>query len=191
MPSDLERLAFLGVDPASLDPAPSQPVRADWLARIDMHSPDRRRCCSCRALAVATRVVDLAELGLRWHDPCRACMIAGIRLNWAAGRPMEGRYRVTLWAGDRPALEGWWDELATAEDKTTRWIDVYGSREGALMALVENRPPPTQGRPHTRSMDLPTQTAPDLGSDATGKGLDQPCLPMVFRIQPAQAGTLP
>jgi hypothetical protein len=117
MPSDLERLAFLGVDPASLDPAPSQRVRADWLARIDSHSPDRRRCCSCRALAVATRVVDLAELGQRWHDQCRDCMIAGIRLNWAAGRPMEGRYRVTLWTGDRPILEGWWEDLATAEDK--------------------------------------------------------------------------
>ncbi|MFF2515792.1 hypothetical protein [Streptomyces sp. NPDC058086] len=105
MPSDLERLAFLGVDPASLDPAPSHPVRADWLARIEMLSPDRRRCCFCRALAVATRVVDLAELGLRWHDQCRDCMIAGIRLNWAAGRPIQGRYRVTLWAGDRPTLE--------------------------------------------------------------------------------------
>ncbi|MCX4458611.1 hypothetical protein OOK58_42650 [Streptomyces sp. NBC_01728] len=53
------------------------------------------------ALAVATRVVDLAELGQRWHDQCRDCMIAGIRLNWAAGRPMEGRYRVTLWTGDQ------------------------------------------------------------------------------------------
>lgn len=42
MPSDRERLAFRGVDPASLDPAPSQRVRADWLACIDMHSPDRR-----------------------------------------------------------------------------------------------------------------------------------------------------
>ncbi|MFD7480592.1 hypothetical protein ACFV8Z_53300 [Streptomyces sp. NPDC059837] len=88
MPSDLERLAFLGIDPASLDPPRRPPrVRADWLARIDSHSPDRRRCCSCTALAVATRVVDLAELGQRWHDQCRDCMIAGIRLNWAAGRP--------------------------------------------------------------------------------------------------------
>lgn len=135
MPSDLERLAFLGVDPASLDPAPSQRVRADWLARIDSHSPDRRRCCSCRALAVATRVVDLVELGQRWHDQCRDCMIAGIRLNWAAGRPMEGRYRVTLWTGDRPILEGWWDGLATAEGKTTRWIDTFGSREGTRVTL--------------------------------------------------------
>ncbi|SFF66549.1 hypothetical protein [Streptomyces mirabilis] len=135
MPSDLERLAFLGVDPASLDPASPQPVRADWLARIDSHSPDRRRCCSCRALAVATRVVDLDELGRRWHDQCRDCMIAGIRLNWVAGRPMEGRYRVTLWTGDRPILEGWWDELATAEDKTTRWIRVYESREAARVTL--------------------------------------------------------
>ncbi|MFE2709226.1 hypothetical protein [Streptomyces mirabilis] len=41
-PIDLERPAFLGVASASLDPAPSQRVRAGWLARIDMHSPDRR-----------------------------------------------------------------------------------------------------------------------------------------------------
>ncbi|MFE5087961.1 hypothetical protein [Streptomyces mirabilis] len=120
---------------ASTRPAWTPPRRADWLARIDSHSPARRRRCSCKALAVATRVVDLAELGQRWHDQCRDCIIAGIRLNWAAGRPMEGRYRVTLWTGDRPILEGWWDELATAEGKTARGIDTFGSREGARVTL--------------------------------------------------------
>lgn len=47
MHADLERLAFLGIDPATLDPAPAHPVLADWLARIDPDSPGRRRCCSC------------------------------------------------------------------------------------------------------------------------------------------------
>ncbi|WP_330349607.1 hypothetical protein [Streptomyces sp. NBC_00582] len=138
MPTDQERLAFLDIDPAALDPAPARPVRADWWPRIDIHSADRRRCCSCRALAVATRVVKIPDLGLRWHDQCRDCMVAGIQQNWEAGRPMEGRYRVTLWATDRPLMEGWWATRATADDKVTRWIGAYGGRDGARVTLDDD-----------------------------------------------------
>ncbi|KUO09525.1 hypothetical protein [Streptomyces sp. DSM 15324] len=79
--------------------------------------------------------MDVVGLGLRWHDQCRDCMIAGIRLNWAAGRPVAGRHRVTVCAGERPMLEGWWDEVATAEDKTTRWIGAYGGGDRTRITL--------------------------------------------------------
>ncbi|MFE2710156.1 hypothetical protein [Streptomyces mirabilis] len=132
-----------------------QRVRANWLARIDMHSPHRRRCCSCRALAVVTRVVDLAELGLRRHDQCRDCMIAGIRLNWAAGRPVEGRYRVTLWAGDRPILQGWWDEPATAEGKRRGGSTRSGAgKEPASPWTMKRRAPGWRAGQGSRSCDV-------------------------------------
>lgn len=62
-------------------------------------------------------------------------MIAGIRENWAAGRPVAGRYRVTRWVGGRPTLEGWWDELVTAQDKTARWIGAHGGEGGVRITL--------------------------------------------------------
>ncbi|MFF1545013.1 hypothetical protein [Streptomyces sp. NPDC058291] len=128
---DDDALAFLRVDPAALERAPERPTRADSWPRIDIYSADRRRCSSCRALAVATRVVRPAGYGPRWHDRCRACMIAGIRLTWEAGTPTEGRYEVTLLLEERPATEGWWQERATAERKYLAWIGEYGSRAGA------------------------------------------------------------
>ncbi|MBA2951784.1 hypothetical protein [Streptomyces himalayensis] len=51
-----------------------------YRARIYPHSPTRARCSSCGELAVATRIVDVPGLGLRWHDSCRNCMIAGFKL---------------------------------------------------------------------------------------------------------------
>lgn len=137
MVSDLERLTFLGIDPARLEPAPEHPTRADWWPRIDIHSPERRCCCSCRALAVATRVVDVPGLGQRWHDQCRDCMVVGVRLDWEAGRPMAGRHRVTLTLGGRPAVQGWWDDRATAEQKYRSWIGAHGGRDGASVTLTD------------------------------------------------------
>lgn len=78
MASDLDRLAFLGVDPASLELAPGGPLRhSGYQARITP-GPDRRRCSACGTLAVATRRVDVQ--GLHWLDSCRDCMVAGMRL---------------------------------------------------------------------------------------------------------------
>ncbi len=102
-----DAFAFLRVDPAALEPAPDRPTRADSWQRIDIHSPERRRCSSCRALAVATRVVRPAGHGPRWHDQCRNCMIAGIRLTWEAGTPMEGRYACSIWSMRR-LHRSWW-----------------------------------------------------------------------------------
>lgn len=134
---DEDALVFLRVDPAALEPAPDRPARADSWPRIDIHSHQRRRCSSCRALAVATRVVRPAGHGPRWHDQCRNCMIAGIRLAWEAGTPMEGRYNVTLLAHGQPVMEGWWEEHAIAERKYLAWIGEHGSRAGARVTLTD------------------------------------------------------
>ncbi|MGW6928038.1 hypothetical protein ACWGA9_43395 [Streptomyces sp. NPDC054950] len=134
---DDDALAFLRVDPAALQPAPDRPARADSWPRIDIHSPERRRCSSCRALAITTRVVRPAGSGPRWHDQCRNCMIAGIRLTWEAGTPMEGHYKVTLLVDERPVMEGWWEERATAERKYLAWIGEHGSRAGARVTLAD------------------------------------------------------
>lgn len=48
-----------------------------------------------------------------------------------------GRYRLTLYSGDRPVMHGWWDELRTAERKFTRWIGEHGSVDGARVTLVD------------------------------------------------------
>ncbi|MFE7928335.1 hypothetical protein ACFU6S_06275 [Streptomyces sp. NPDC057456] len=132
-----ETLAFLGVDPAALEPAPERPTRADSWPRIDIHSPSRRRCSSCRALAAATRVVRPAGDGPRWLDQCRDCMIAGIRLTWEAGAPAGGRYKVTLAVDGRPTMEGWWEERATADRKYLGWIGEYSNRASARVTLTD------------------------------------------------------
>jgi hypothetical protein len=137
MVSDLERLAFLGIDPAHLESAPDDPRAPGWRERVAYGEPTRRPCCSCRALAVATRVVDIPGLGRRWLDQCRDCMIAGIRLNWKAGRPMEGRYRVTVTIDGAPVVQGWWADKSTAADKYTRWIGQHGGRAGARVTLTD------------------------------------------------------
>ncbi|MBA4865986.1 hypothetical protein H1V43_32510 [Streptomyces sp. PSKA54] len=51
-----------------------------YQARIYPHSPTPARCSSRGEPAVATRIVDVPGLGLRWHDSCRNCMIAGFKL---------------------------------------------------------------------------------------------------------------
>ncbi|GHF13678.1 hypothetical protein GCM10014715_81580 [Streptomyces spiralis] len=81
MRDDLRTLAALGIDPASLDPAPDGPLRhPSSRARIHPLSPDHKRCSSCAAPAVATCRLDLPGFGLRWLDSCRDRMIAGFEL---------------------------------------------------------------------------------------------------------------
>jgi hypothetical protein len=78
MGGDVGRLAFLGVDPAALDPAPDGPLRrSGYQARINP-GLSRRGCSVCGKPAVATRRIEVA--GLRWLDSCRDCMLAGARL---------------------------------------------------------------------------------------------------------------
>ena len=48
-----------------------------------------------------------------------------------------GRYHLTLHSGDRPVMHGYWADLATAEDKFTRWIGEHGSVDGARVTLVD------------------------------------------------------
>lgn len=80
MRPDLHALAHLGIDPAALQPAPAGPIRTTgYQARIHP-GPLRRPCSACGEPAVATRVVDVQQLGRRWHDSCRDCMIAGFEL---------------------------------------------------------------------------------------------------------------
>ncbi|MER6979377.1 hypothetical protein [Streptomyces carpinensis] len=70
-----------GIGPARLDPAPAEPVRkTGYRPRIHPHSPTRARCSSCGEPAVATRIVDVPGPGLRWHDSCHDCMVAGFKL---------------------------------------------------------------------------------------------------------------
>lgn len=77
MVDDLDRLARLGVDPATLEPAPDGPLRrSGYRARI-IPGPSRRLCSACGKPAVATRRVDVQ--GLRWLDSCRDCMLADAR----------------------------------------------------------------------------------------------------------------
>ncbi|MEU5243639.1 hypothetical protein AB0G81_05895 [Streptomyces asoensis] len=132
-----DALRFLCVDPAALEAAPDRLARADSWPRIDVHSSVPRRFCSCRALAVATRVFCSAGYGPRWHDQCRNCLIAGIRLTWEAGTPMEGRYKVTLLVDGRPVMEGWWQERAVAERKYLAWIGEHGSSAKAQATLTD------------------------------------------------------
>ena len=50
---------------------------------------------------------------------------------------MDQRYRLTLSAGARPVMHGWWADLATAERKYTRWIGEHGSVDGARITLAD------------------------------------------------------
>ncbi|MFE5407010.1 hypothetical protein ACFQ9Z_38185 [Streptomyces sp. NPDC056580] len=79
MRDDLHVLAALGIDPATLDPAPGGPLRYSGV-RDRSHPPGRHRCSACGAPAVATRRLHAPGLGLRWQDSCRDCMIAGWKL---------------------------------------------------------------------------------------------------------------
>ena len=81
MRPDLDTLQFLGIAPASLEPAPAGPLRTTgYQARITPHSASRASCSACGHPAVATRIVDVPGLGLRWHDSCRDCMLTGYKL---------------------------------------------------------------------------------------------------------------
>ncbi len=91
----------------------------------------------CRALAVATRVVCVPGLGPRWLDQCRDCMLAGALLDWSAGRPPQGRYRVTLWAGGLPVMQGWWEERAIADAKAAAWFEAHRLLDGARVTLAD------------------------------------------------------
>ncbi|MGW5477726.1 hypothetical protein [Streptomyces sp. NPDC004008] len=80
MRPDLQALAHLSIDPAQLQPAPAGPLRATGFQTRIHPGPSRRPCSACGQPAVATRIVDVPGLGLRWHDSCRDCMIAGFEL---------------------------------------------------------------------------------------------------------------
>lgn len=70
-------LRTLGVDPATLDPAPPwAPYRGTGTARLD----GGHRCVRCDQPARATRVVDVPGLGPRWLDTCRDCFLAAARV---------------------------------------------------------------------------------------------------------------
>jgi hypothetical protein len=80
MRDDTRILDALGIDPAALEPAPDVPPRlSGWQARVHPLSWMRRPCSSCGEPAVATQVLSVPGLGLRWRDSCRDCMIAGFR----------------------------------------------------------------------------------------------------------------
>ncbi|MGD1219407.1 hypothetical protein AB9Q10_13350 [Streptomyces krungchingensis] len=49
----------------------------------------------------------------------------------------QQRYHLTLSAGDKPVMYGWWPDLATAERKFTSWIGEHGSVDGARIVLTE------------------------------------------------------
>jgi len=84
MRTELETLAFLGVEPADPESGPDYPVRKrEWLARVYADSPDRKRCSACGEPAFSTRLVPRPGFGPRWVDTCRDLMIAAS--NFRAG----------------------------------------------------------------------------------------------------------
>jgi hypothetical protein len=84
MRSELDSLAFLGIDPASLEPGPDDLVHAPgWRARVYPDSPDRRPCSVCGTPAMSTRLVRLPGFGPRWVDHCRDHMVAVSRFRAA------------------------------------------------------------------------------------------------------------
>jgi hypothetical protein len=74
---DADLLRSLGVDPATLDPAPAAPRTADARQRFG------RPCSTCGAEAISTGTVDLPQ-GCFWLDSCRDHMLEAFRLR--AGR---------------------------------------------------------------------------------------------------------
>ncbi|MEV7394719.1 hypothetical protein [Streptomyces sp. NPDC091215] len=82
MRPELKALAALDIDPTTLESAPAGPPRTtDYRARINP-GPEQRPCSSCGTPAISTQVVDVPEIGLRWHDQCRDCMIYGLTAGW-------------------------------------------------------------------------------------------------------------
>lgn len=56
---------------------------------------------------------------------------------WQAERVDDQRFHLTLHAGGRPAMRGWWASRATADRKFTRWIGEHGNVDGARVTLVD------------------------------------------------------
>jgi hypothetical protein len=71
---DAAVLAFLGVQPVDLPPAPDVPTRGEKLARITPVT-DPQPCVVCGAPAWLTRTV-ATEAGRRWLDLCRPHRLA-------------------------------------------------------------------------------------------------------------------
>lgn len=49
----------------------------------------------------------------------------------------DQRFHLTLHAGARPAMHGFWADRATADRKFTRWIGEHGNVAGARVTLVD------------------------------------------------------
>jgi hypothetical protein len=50
--------------------------------------------------------------------------------------PVE-RYHLTLAAGGRAVLQGWWADRAVADRKFLGWVGEYGNFPGARITLVD------------------------------------------------------
>lgn len=73
---DAALLAFLGVDPAGLTPAPPPNPRPPELwDRIGLNPVP---CSACDLPAWSTRIIDVPGLGFRWLDRCRDHVMAEI-----------------------------------------------------------------------------------------------------------------
>ncbi|GHD70062.1 hypothetical protein GCM10010317_076540 [Streptomyces mirabilis] len=49
----------------------------------------------------------------------------------------DQRYHLTLYAGARPVMHGWWGKRATADRKHAAWKREHGSVDGARIVLVD------------------------------------------------------
>lgn len=96
---DTALLAFLGVKPTALPPAPDKPSREEKLARLE---PAPAGCVACDAPAWVTRTVATSE-GRRWLDLCRPhCLAASAeRCKQLPDAPVEDTLAVL-----REAAEG-------------------------------------------------------------------------------------
>lgn len=66
---DAQLLAFLGVDPADLKPAPPpRPRPPELWDRIGLNPV---QCAACNSPAWTTRIITAPGLGFRWLDQCR------------------------------------------------------------------------------------------------------------------------
>ncbi|MFF0792917.1 hypothetical protein [Streptomyces spiralis] len=70
-------LRHLSVEPAGLDPAPSQMRGRDAGRRIGRHP---RACVGCGRPARVTGIIDVPAYGHRWLDRCRDCFLATVDL---------------------------------------------------------------------------------------------------------------
>ncbi|MFF1901526.1 hypothetical protein [Streptomyces sp. NPDC058206] len=68
----VDLLRSLGVNPSTLDPAPSSPWRNAGAERLRGRHP----CVRCGGPAQAAGLVDVPGYGRRWLDRCMPCLIA-------------------------------------------------------------------------------------------------------------------